>query len=107
MSMYNRAAQFSPFAALTGYEKAIEEARKKQEKNARRKEPGMTALNDIFCMFINFQQARINYQTFSCNFIIKSVLKFAAQTYISKTKIMNLIAVKIAIHMSNLASSGM
>ena len=27
MSMYNRAAQFSPFAALTGYEKAIEEAR--------------------------------------------------------------------------------
>lgn len=31
MSMYNRAAQFSPFAALTGYEKAIEEARKKQE----------------------------------------------------------------------------
>ncbi|HCN54256.1 MAG TPA: hypothetical protein DIS88_10850 [Prevotella sp.] len=48
MSMYNRAAQFSPFAALTGYEKAIEEARKKQEKNARRKEPGMTALNDIF-----------------------------------------------------------
>ena len=32
MSMYNRAAQFSPFAALTGYEKAIEEARRKLEK---------------------------------------------------------------------------
>lgn len=31
MSMNNRAAQFSPFAALNGYEKAIEEARKKQE----------------------------------------------------------------------------
>ena len=27
MSMYNRAAQFSSFAALTGYEKAIEETR--------------------------------------------------------------------------------
>ena len=27
MSMYNRSAQFSPFAALTGYEKAIEESR--------------------------------------------------------------------------------
>ena len=26
MSMYNRAAQFSPFAALTGYENAIEES---------------------------------------------------------------------------------
>ncbi len=37
MSMYNRAAQFSPFAALTGYEKAIEEARKKQEAKVRRR----------------------------------------------------------------------
>ena len=31
MSMYNRSAQFSPLAALTGYEKAIEEARRKLE----------------------------------------------------------------------------
>ena len=37
MSMYNRAAQFSPFAAVTGYEKAIEEARKKQEEIVRRR----------------------------------------------------------------------
>ena len=37
MSMYNRAAQFSPFAALTGYEKAIEEARKRQEETVRRR----------------------------------------------------------------------
>ena len=37
MSMYNRAAQFSPFAALTGYEKAIEEARKKQEAEVKRR----------------------------------------------------------------------
>lgn len=37
MSIYNRAAQFSPFAALTGYEKAIEEARKKQEEAVRRR----------------------------------------------------------------------
>lgn len=26
MSMYDRAAQFSPFAALTGYEEAVQEA---------------------------------------------------------------------------------
>ena len=26
MSMYDRAAQFSPFAALTGYEEAVKEA---------------------------------------------------------------------------------
>ena len=37
MSMYNRAAQFSPFAALTGYEKAIEDARKQQEEKVRRR----------------------------------------------------------------------
>lgn len=37
MSMYNRAAQFSPFSALTGYEKAIEEAQKKQEEAVRRR----------------------------------------------------------------------
>ena len=37
MSMYNRAAQFSPFAALAGYEKAIEEARKKQEAEVNRR----------------------------------------------------------------------
>jgi len=39
MSMYNRAVRFSPFAALTGYEKAIEEARKKHEAEGRRKTP--------------------------------------------------------------------
>ena len=27
MSMYDRAAQFSPFAALTGYEKALDETK--------------------------------------------------------------------------------
>ena len=36
MSMYNRSAQFSSFAALTGYEKAIEEARKKREESVKR-----------------------------------------------------------------------
>ena len=31
MSMWNRAAQFAPFAALTGYEEAIQEAVKENE----------------------------------------------------------------------------
>lgn len=31
MSGYNRAAQFSPFAALTGYEESIENAAKEHE----------------------------------------------------------------------------
>ena len=36
MSMYNLATQFSPFTTFTGYKKAIEEARKKQEAEVRR-----------------------------------------------------------------------
>ncbi len=32
MSLTDRAAQFSPFAALTGYEAALEETAKKKEK---------------------------------------------------------------------------
>lgn len=31
MPMINRAAQFAPFAALTGYEEALAETRKKNE----------------------------------------------------------------------------
>lgn len=31
MSMWNRAAQFAPFAALTGYEDAIHESTKENE----------------------------------------------------------------------------
>ena len=32
MSMWNRAAQFAPFAALTGYEESIKEAEMENEK---------------------------------------------------------------------------
>ena len=32
MSMWNRAAQFAPFAALTGYEESIKDAEKENEK---------------------------------------------------------------------------
>ena len=47
MSMYNRAAQFSPFAALSGYEKAIEDARKKQEEAVRRRNAPVDVVNNI------------------------------------------------------------
>ena len=45
-SMYNRAAQFSPFAALSGYEKAIEDARKKQEEAVMRRNAQVDEFND-------------------------------------------------------------
>ena len=34
MSMYNRAAQFSPFAALTGFEEAVKETEEKAAKDS-------------------------------------------------------------------------
>lgn len=34
MSMYNRAAQFSPFAALTGFEEAVNETQEKAAKDS-------------------------------------------------------------------------
>ena len=41
MSLYDRAAQFSPFAALTGHEAAIRETaeRVEQERDSRETEP--------------------------------------------------------------------
>ncbi len=35
MSMYNRAAQFAPFAALTGYDEAVKETAKRAAKAAK------------------------------------------------------------------------
>jgi hypothetical protein len=38
MPMINRAAQFAPFAALTGYEEALAETRKKMKKIIKKSE---------------------------------------------------------------------
>lgn len=37
MSLYQRAAQFAPFAALSGYEDAIREAQRKMEEEVRQR----------------------------------------------------------------------
>jgi len=41
MSMYNRAAQFAPFAALTGYDDAIKDTAKSNEASFETKNPGL------------------------------------------------------------------
>lgn len=46
MSLYDRAAQFSPFAALTGHEKAIEETRRLTEEKMELDEEEKAKLNE-------------------------------------------------------------
>ena len=47
MSMVDRGAQFSPFAALTGYEAVLEESARKTEAPTCLTEGSIAALNDI------------------------------------------------------------
>lgn len=46
MSMTNRAAQFSPFAALTGFDNVIREAEQRLEPRIQLQEDAQNALND-------------------------------------------------------------
>ena len=48
MSLYNRAAQFSPFAALTGYDEEIDETARLTDHRAELTEDELNALNDTF-----------------------------------------------------------
>ena len=50
MSAYDRAAQFSPFAALTGYDSAITETARLTDKRAELDEYSKAALNEKLCM---------------------------------------------------------
>lgn len=52
MSLYDRAAQFSPFAALTGHEAAIQE-------EARLTERKMALLHDKICKGCTYQTSQI------------------------------------------------
>lgn len=45
MSLYQRAAQFAPFAALTGYEDAIRKAQQEMEEKVRRKDAPVDELD--------------------------------------------------------------
>ena len=46
MSMYARAAQFSPFAALTGHDDAVKEAARQTERFIELDEDSLARLND-------------------------------------------------------------
>lgn len=70
MSMYERAAQFAPFAALTGYEEAIEETARRVDSYIVLDEEGIRDLND-----------KLNYIVTNINDNIKvSVVYFVKDT---------------------------
>lgn len=48
MSMWSRAAQFSPFAALTGYDDEIDEAARLTDRREEMKEDELNGLNQAF-----------------------------------------------------------
>lgn len=52
MSMIERAAQFSPFAALTGYEDAIDEAARLTEDELDLSEGSIQEINDKICFLM-------------------------------------------------------
>lgn len=52
MSLHDRAAQFSPFAALTGYESAIQEAARQTEKRPELEEEQKTRLDQQLQLLI-------------------------------------------------------
>lgn len=51
--MYNRAAQFSPFAALTGYEEAVKETARHTNEKAELSEYQIAILNDKLSFALN------------------------------------------------------
>ena len=55
MSIYNRSAQFAPFAALTGYDELINEAKKVYDKRIELSEDKMEELNKTFQALSSFE----------------------------------------------------
>ncbi|MBR5284455.1 MAG: hypothetical protein IKU27_05355 [Clostridia bacterium] len=58
MSMHNRAAQFSPFSALTGYEAVIEETGRLTEPEVELDEQHKADLNDRLQMILHLLSSR-------------------------------------------------
>lgn len=58
MSMHSRAAQFSPFAALTGYDEAIDETARRTECRAELAEDALAELDHAFCQLLEIQHTR-------------------------------------------------
>ena len=56
MSIYNRSAQFAPFAALTGYDESINEAKKIYDKRIELSDDKIEELNNTFNTLANLDK---------------------------------------------------
>ena len=67
MSLYDRAAQFAPFAALTGHEEAIEETARLTDEEVTLDETAIAAINDrIYEISQHLSEKRMVSITYFC-----------------------------------------
>lgn len=94
MSMYERAAQFAPFAALTGYEEAIEETARRVDSYVVLDEEGIRDLNDK----LNYIVTNINDNIkVSVEYFIKDTKKDGGfyKTYVGNIRLIDEVEKKI------------
>lgn len=81
MSRYDRAAQFSPFAALTGHEAAVQEAARVTEERAELDEGEKERLNEILYTLLEKYQGHPDISvTYFCPDKRKSGGKYVTET---------------------------
>ena len=81
MSIYDRAAQFSPFAALTGHEAAVQEAARVTEERAELDEGEKERLNEILYTLLEKYQGHPDISvTYFCPDARKSGGRYVTET---------------------------
>ena len=81
MSMHDRAAQFSPFAALTGHEAAVQEAARVTEERAELDEGEKERLNEILYTLLEKYQGHPDISvTYFCPDARKSGGRYVTET---------------------------
>ena len=78
MSLYNRAAQFAPFAALTGYEEAITETKRQTSKKIELTEEEKSIINNKLIEIENYFNSN---KCFNIKYFVKDKLKDGGSYY--------------------------